>query len=639
MTEFKSQTNYSNNSPSISLSKKENNGYKCSINIATKNNLYDKNKKIFKGDIISKDVLNDINLYENSDKKKYSLCNKSNDDYYYNCALDHKNIWLTKNSNNKCEINSNITLVPEGFDQNTSNVNTLLKPKPYNILKNLVISDNDNDIICSENWYDWFTIPDYHNGNKYMSEFENGETKCFMPCLFGSVPATSDTSKLTKCINRDLYDNGLIKNTFPFTPLALIILLGSTKKDLKDLYYSEFNYLNNIIENYNNRDDKDYKLELNTKLLDIIKNDDETFDNIFNYLKIIIQKSINNIITEPISHLNIVPPIDLYDNINLEPNNIYTNKFIIEKAYNISNNFNNFLSNPKDMSKKYNLWLDELSEVNNIKNYNSWEFNKLLLLLQSACVNCFSYPSSKDKNYKNLYIYNNYLFDNLSNDYTRIKFPDITQSQILKSLDSSNSFNNFTYDELKEISSSKIKLYQMNNENIYDTEVNKDVSKLNNIDIYKNFDDIISNENIKKKKLIDIIDINLINNSISSKILVYINVFFILLITILYLYLSYNLILLTWSSFSNVINYIIMGIIWTISTLISIFKILTFKITNTKGLIFSIHENAVKYELFYDKLYLEYKKYFSNKKNIVRYVVFFAIISILFILYHSLINL
>ena len=101
MTEFKSQTNYSNNSPSISLSKKENNGYKCSINIATKNNLYDKNKKIFKGDIISKDVLNDINLYENSDKKKYSLCNKSNDDYYYNCALDHKNIWLTKNSNNK----------------------------------------------------------------------------------------------------------------------------------------------------------------------------------------------------------------------------------------------------------------------------------------------------------------------------------------------------------------------------------------------------------------------------------------------------------------------------------------------------------------------------------------------------------
>ena len=179
----------------------------------------------------------------------------------------------------------------------------------------------------------------------------------------------------------------------------------------------------------------------------------------------------------------------------------------------------------------------------------------------------------------------------------------------------------------------------MNNENIYNTEVDKDVSKLNNVDIYKNLDDIISNENIKKKKLIDIIYINLINNSLSSKILVYINVFFILLVTILYLYLSYNLILLTWSSFSNVINYIIMGIIWTISTLISIFKILTFKITNTKGLIFSIHENAVKYELFYDKLYLEYKKYFSNKNNIVRYVVFFAIISILFILYHSLINL
>jgi len=100
-------------------------------------------------------------------------------------------------------------------------------------------------------------------------------------------------------------------------------------------------------------------------------------------------------------------------------------------------------------------------------------------------------------------------------------------------------------------------------------------------------------------KTTNLININILDNTFSSNIIVYINFFLLSLLMIIYLFLSYNLIILTWKQFSNVINYILMGIIWIIATFISIFTTLFGNADNKKGLIINIHKNALKAEWYY----------------------------------------
>ena len=81
---------------------------------------------------------------------------------------------LTKDTNNKCKINENIALPPDKLEK-IDNILLLKKPDSFTAVKNLSNSSNDVNILCNERWYDWFTIPDYHNGNKYSKEI-NGDT-------------------------------------------------------------------------------------------------------------------------------------------------------------------------------------------------------------------------------------------------------------------------------------------------------------------------------------------------------------------------------------------------------------------------------------------------------------------------------
>ena len=95
------------------------------------------------------------------------------------------------------------------------------------------------------------------------------------------------------------------------------------------------------------------------------------------------------------------------------------------------------------------------------------------------------------------------------------------------------------------------------------------------------------------------INIDILNNTFSSNIIVYINVFLLSLLMIIYLFLCYNLIILTWKQFSNVLNYILMGIIWIFATFIGIFTTLFGRADNKKGFIVNIHKNALKAEWYY----------------------------------------
>ena len=200
----------------------------------------------------------------------------------------------------------------------------------------------------------------------------------------------------------------------------------------------------------------------------------------------------------------------------------------------------------------------------------------------------------------------------------KINFPEITRDQILKSIDTSNPFHN-NFPEIPD--STVIKDYQEKNQVEENENENQDKIQMQ---IYKgmftnDLGNVIESQELltdiknNQHKIIDSIDIDLINNTFISNILVYVNFFLLSLLMIIYIYLIYNIIMLTWKSFANVINYIIMGIIWIFATFVGIIQVFRDKPSNKKGWIISIHRNALKAEWYYD--YFLQTLAMANSKN------------------------
>ena len=64
---------------------------------------------------------------------------------------------------------------------------------------------------------------------------------------------------------------------------------------------------------------------------------------------------------------------------------------------------------------------------------------------------------------------------------------------------------------------------------------------------------------------------------------------------------SYLLLMLIWPNFANVVNYIILGFIWIIAVFVGTFQTLSFRASNSKGLILQIHQFALKAEFWTDQ--------------------------------------
>ena len=624
MTNYSASTEYVNKSPIIlepDNVESTSNGEKCTFEIADIYNISKDGK--YDNTVITKTDQDKIDIYsvdetgvEQSGNLQYSLCNKDGNDYYYNCALNHNNIWLTRNGD-KCEINNNIALPPDSFTKAEPNndIKTLKKPQPFKFIKDLSYS-SDSIVLCNKRWYDWFTIPDFHNGNNYSRERDGDTFRCFKPCKFGSISInnTEETSAFfgenkTKCINRDLIDNGKIKNTLLFTPYSIIFLCGLTDNDLIELYKHEIQNIESIVNNNNNSVDKLYDIEIDNNLLKEITESDTTIENIITDIKEQMKKSIEQLVTEPISHLNIIPPHDNLNNLNYAPKKYYSDKKYIIKAYEIANKIYTYLSDVTLKSDFY-LWKKELAKVNNF-DINSWEFNKVLLLLQASCTLCFGYQNPKDILYKQQKEYNEYVMNNLFkfNDnnvkFERINYPKITNTQVLKSVDTNNPFHNMNDDTLLSISLSKVKDFQT--EYIDDgtlDETPNDMIKVNkcNIKFYDDSNTLITNkDNCNVEDSVNLINIDMIDNSFSSYLISVTNCFFVIITIILFIFVSYLLIILIWPNIANVINYIILGFIWIVAVFIGCFQSLTFKAPNNKGIILKIHRLALKGELWMDK--------------------------------------
>lgn len=110
-----------------------------------------------------------------------------------------------------------------------------------NCYKPLVDAIIDKRSKCDERWYDWFTTPNYHLGNKYESEKEG---VCRAPCPKGYVPynvidpvdgskmSLTGTNRTDKCVATKDFFYGKYDGNSDYCPLAMIHRVHSTPQNV-----------------------------------------------------------------------------------------------------------------------------------------------------------------------------------------------------------------------------------------------------------------------------------------------------------------------------------------------------------------------------------------------------------------------
>uniref|UniRef100_A0A6C0CSG0 Uncharacterized protein n=1 Tax=viral metagenome TaxID=1070528 RepID=A0A6C0CSG0_9ZZZZ len=187
---------------------------------------------------------------QTSDTDRYeSICRKhpNNSNSYPICALEY-GLGFSTNSNDasKCIAFQ----CPPGF---TSDKKGCVKP-------NTIPGKKSKTEFCEERWYDWFTIPNYHLGNKYVKL----ENECYKPCNPGSIPSFGTdpvdgyspglgiTDRPEMCANKDIYLGGKYNSPQNYCPIAVIKRLSSTRdsliKDYENAINNKYTETNQIID-------------------------------------------------------------------------------------------------------------------------------------------------------------------------------------------------------------------------------------------------------------------------------------------------------------------------------------------------------------------------------------------------------
>lgn len=503
-------------------------GEVCTISVAKKYGLF--NSKTFFNSSIPQNDVKYIDVYSNNvinKEMKYSLCSLSLNDNnsIENCILSTNNIWkVLDNTGTKCSLPSNITL-PDTLKYNKTNSNLINKPD--NIYKYRAKNN-----YCQEQWYDWFTIPDYHLGNTYKIIESSNSSKCYKPCDFGNIPeieidkTTNETKNI--CILKDDYKYGIYKGTFNYLPVALIILLGSTKETLIN------NYLNILSSTKTFSEEKGFNID--DKLYDNLYNNEITKNNIYKDIKKTLNEAINTLMNQPFDYTNIIEPSG---NIAIISNIIMT-KERLEFAYDIAKKFHNFTiaTDPKIISE-YNEWKKSLADINGF-DITNYKFNKQLLLLKRACNVAFDGKTLYSNN-TILYILNK----NIGNN-------DIIKTPIV--------FNIKDQDVVLAISSN-------NTQNNISTTITPEIIDIQNTNKSTN-DDLILNDKISNKVSdhalnIDTVRPQVLDERVLSLFKKIFNFFIYALIIIIIVYiLCFIIFVFLYKPFVSIINKIIMYIIY-----------------------------------------------------------------------------
>lgn len=584
----------------------------CNKQIAITYNLYD-DIEGWNYNKISKDTINLLN------SDTHSLCVDS----YPNCKLTEKTNWKKKNSTGSC-VTVNIDDKKEVSLQNDEPYDNNYN-EPFVINKE---STPSQKLVCEERWYDWFTIPDYHNGNKYsLGVDQNGNISSFNYCYQGYILTENG-----KCIKRSKFDYGKVKNFIHYTPYALIFLLGLTKEDIIDLHKKEM---------------EKNKINSNEILYDEIYNNKDILNLIYLDIKKVIENSISRLLNEPLTYVNIVPPYNDFSSeneINYNPEIKYQDPIYLEKAYNIAKNIKDFNNN----IFKLNEYKEKLEEVSGLKQ-NSVDFNRQFAFLQKACSICFSIPEKKDKMYDIFDKYSSKIIENvkkINQNYNYIAVPKLTEVQILKQSNPKDNrkenkndytkfnergvaptvpigedklpFNSKTFNIIGKINSDSANILDMSCGLANSIKTKSDIGNL-----------------IKLKKLF--IDIDLINNSLSSVFIKSSNLFILSILMIIWLFCVILLLLKTWKYFAYVFNYIIYGFIFCIYGFFAIFLLIfQYRATNFRGVILKVHKMSLQFQLKTLYATIFYSTY--SKGFLTRLVLIIGVILIIVLIVKELIK-
>lgn len=168
-----------------------------------------------------------------------SLCTTIESTSYPHCILEH-GVGFRRNGD-KC---STVKQCPPDFE-----------PTEKGCIKSDAVNATfSKGELCDERWTDWFTIPNYHLGNKYQLS----NKKCMKPCGKGQVPGygtdpvdgekadVASLDNLDKCVEKKKYFSGKYENGLDYCPIAMVKLLSSTPDTLKNDYVNILSTNNNI---------------------------------------------------------------------------------------------------------------------------------------------------------------------------------------------------------------------------------------------------------------------------------------------------------------------------------------------------------------------------------------------------------
>jgi hypothetical protein len=371
-----------------------NTGEVCTISSAMKYNIFDKIKYFDNSKLPEQDIFNiDKHINNAVDKTlPYSLCSIDDNNANVaieNCVLSYDNPWKTlkKPGSSNCSLPNKIELPPGLSYDKTGDI----------IIPDPIFRHKTKVGYCQEKWYDWFTIPDYHLGNKVtvlnQADKPRNILKCYKPCNIGYIPRDNNNILfINNCVLKDYYNYGLYKGTFHYLPISLILLLGSTEESLKSYYRLTLNNAKqNIIDN---------NLILDHEVYNNLYNDSDTFSRLYNNnsdpndrgIKFSIKNRINELFTIPFEVENIIVP----DNNVIEISKPIITKIKIQQAYDICKKLYDLSVDAKKQTL-LNEWLTSLASVSD-QDTNCNKFKKQLLILKKACNVTFDgkTPYSKD---------------------------------------------------------------------------------------------------------------------------------------------------------------------------------------------------------------------------------------------------
>jgi hypothetical protein len=209
-------------------------GEVCSISMAKELGIFDRNNYYTPPYKTLKTFNSEVDARER--RNQYTLCsvNLAEKTSTPSCALIPSAGlgYVTKKGFDKCIVSE----CPPGFEEDIKDPTLCKKP----LHTKTVLLNKRND----ERWYDWFTVPNYHLGNKYSSSNDVH----FKPCGPNQVPYYSvdpvdgesrgfvATDETDRCISKSVYFAGKYKDTLDYCPSAMIKRMGSSKAELKNDY-------------------------------------------------------------------------------------------------------------------------------------------------------------------------------------------------------------------------------------------------------------------------------------------------------------------------------------------------------------------------------------------------------------------